>query len=190
MFGLTIEKLVVIAVIAAFIIGPERLPLYAGRVAGFVRGLRDLADSAKLRVKEELGDEYDTVEWTKLDPRQYDPRRIVREALSDSAPRETAGAPAFEPGGSCVGVGRGCSSFRAGPGDRVGHSGAVVRTRPSVSGVRTTPASAGELRGTERGLTPPRSRQRQPRTAAENGCPRHPPDIRRPRRLRDARLGG
>jgi sec-independent protein translocase protein TatB len=98
MFGLTIEKLVVIAVIAAFIIGPERLPLYAGRVAGFVRGLRDLADSAKLRVKEELGDEYDTVEWTKLDPRQYDPRRIVREALSDSAPRETAGAPAFEPG--------------------------------------------------------------------------------------------
>jgi sec-independent protein translocase protein TatB len=100
MFGLTIEKLVVIAVIAAFIIGPERLPLYAGRVAGFVRGLRDLADSAKLRVKEELGDEYDTVEWTKLDPRQYDPRRIVREALSDSAPRETAGAPAFEPGGA------------------------------------------------------------------------------------------
>jgi sec-independent protein translocase protein TatB len=133
MFGLTIEKLVVIAVIAAFIIGPERLPLYAGRVAGFVRGLRDLADSAKLRVKEELGDEYDTVEWTKLDPRQYDPRRIVREALSDSAPRETAGAPAFEPGeASRASASGGAARVSAsGEASRVSASGETARVSAS-----------------------------------------------------------
>jgi sec-independent protein translocase protein TatB len=29
-----------------------------------------------------LGPEFDEVDWKKLDPRQYDPRRIVRDALS------------------------------------------------------------------------------------------------------------
>jgi sec-independent protein translocase protein TatB len=138
MFGLTIEKLVVIAVIAAFIIGPERLPLYAGRVAGFVRGLRDLADSAKLRVKEELGDEYDTVEWTKLDPRQYDPRRIVREpgetarvSASGGAARVSASggaAPAFGP--ALV-----TASDTAAPSSEPGQASPVSapRSRPRVS---------------------------------------------------------
>jgi sec-independent protein translocase protein TatB len=94
MFGLTIEKVAVIAVIAVFIIGPDRLPLYVGRIAAFVRGLRDLGTTAKSRIREELGDDYDTIEWQKLDPRQYDPRRIVREALSDSAAGSSGSAGA------------------------------------------------------------------------------------------------
>jgi sec-independent protein translocase protein TatB len=48
--------------------------------------LRGLADSAKERMKEEMGPEFDDVDWQKLDPRQYDPRRIIRDALlTDSA---------------------------------------------------------------------------------------------------------
>lgn len=97
MFGLTIEKLAVIAVIAVFILGPDRLPLYAARFASFVRGVRDLMDTAKSRVKDELGDDFDDIEWKKLDPRQYDPRRIVREALSDS-PTATGPVEAAESG--------------------------------------------------------------------------------------------
>ncbi|MFB2557019.1 hypothetical protein [Herbiconiux liangxiaofengii] len=82
MFGLTIEKLLVIAVIAAFLIGPERLPLYAAKLTSFVRAVRDLTESAKARVTEELGPDFDPAEWKRLDPRQYDPRRIVRDALT------------------------------------------------------------------------------------------------------------
>ncbi|CAD6008870.1 twin-arginine translocase TatA/TatE family subunit [Agreia sp. COWG] len=83
MFGLTIEKLLVIAVIAAIIIGPQRLPHYAERLAAFVRALRSFAETAKTRVADELGPDFDRDEWKKLDPRQFDPRRIVQDALAD-----------------------------------------------------------------------------------------------------------
>jgi sec-independent protein translocase protein TatB len=93
MFGLTFDKLVIIAVIAVFVVGPERLPLYAGRFAELVRTLRDFADSAKARLKEELGPEMDDMDWKKMDPRQYDPRRIVREALADDTVSVTVAVP-------------------------------------------------------------------------------------------------
>jgi sec-independent protein translocase protein TatB len=85
-FGLTFEKLLIIGVIAVFLLGPERLPYYAGKLGQLVRSLRDLANGAKDRMREEMGPEFDDVDWKKLDPRQYDPRRIIREALSDADP--------------------------------------------------------------------------------------------------------
>jgi len=85
-FGLTFEKLLIIGVIAVFLVGPERLPHYAAQLARLVRTLRDMANGAKERLKDEMGDEFDEVEWRKLDPRQYDPRRIIREALLDDGP--------------------------------------------------------------------------------------------------------
>jgi sec-independent protein translocase protein TatB len=30
-----------------------------------------------------MGPEFDDIDWQQFDPRQYDPRRIVREALLD-----------------------------------------------------------------------------------------------------------
>ena len=85
-FGLTFDKLLIIAVIAVFLIGPERLPGYAAQLARLVRSLRTMADGAKDRMREEMGPEFDEVDWKKLDPRQYDPRRIIREALVDEPP--------------------------------------------------------------------------------------------------------
>jgi sec-independent protein translocase protein TatB len=82
-FGLTFDKLLVIGVIAVFLLGPDRLPHYAAQLGRLVRSLRDMATGAKARMKDELGDDFDEVEWQKLDPRQYDPRRIIREALLD-----------------------------------------------------------------------------------------------------------
>lgn len=83
MFGLTFDKLLVIAVIAVFLLGPERLPGYAAQLARLVRSLRKMADGAKDRLRDEMGSDFDDVDWKKLDPRQYDPRRIIREALTD-----------------------------------------------------------------------------------------------------------
>lgn len=83
-FGLTFDKLIIIAVIAVFLVGPDRLPAYAAQLARVVKSLRAMADGAKDRMREEMGPEFDEVDWTKLDPRQYDPRRIIREALLDS----------------------------------------------------------------------------------------------------------
>ena len=90
MFGLTFEKLLLIGVIAVFVIGPERLPAYSAKFGQLVRKLKEMSSGAKDRIKEELGDDFDEEEWKKLDPRQYDPRRIIREALLDDAPASKA----------------------------------------------------------------------------------------------------
>ena len=86
MFGLTFEKLLLVGVVAVLLIGPERLPHYSAQFAKFVRGIRDMANGAKERLKDEMGEDFDPDEWKKLDPRQYDPRRIIREALIEDAP--------------------------------------------------------------------------------------------------------
>lgn len=87
MFGISLDKFLLIAVIAVLVIGPQRLPAYAAKLADLVRGLRALTDGAKERLKEEMGPEYDEVDWQRLDPRKYDPRRIIREALVDDTSR-------------------------------------------------------------------------------------------------------
>ena len=80
MFGIDSEKLVILAIIAVFVLGPSRMPEYARKLAQWVRQVRDFADNAKEQLSEELGED---VDWKSLDPRQYDPRRIIREALTD-----------------------------------------------------------------------------------------------------------
>ncbi len=79
--GLTIDKILVILVIAMFVLGPERLPMYAKKLGELVRSVKRMADGAKGRLREEMGPEFDDVDWKQLDPRQYDPRRIIRDAL-------------------------------------------------------------------------------------------------------------
>jgi sec-independent protein translocase protein TatB len=96
-FGLTFDKLLIVAVIAAFVIGPERLPTYAAKLGQLVRSLRDFANGAKDRMRDEMGPEFDEVDWKKLDPRQYDPRRIIREALLEDTGAGAAAAGAIKP---------------------------------------------------------------------------------------------
>ena len=82
MFGLSGEKLLILGLIAVFILGPDRLPHYAQQLAKFAKSLKRMADGAKDQLSNEIGEELD---WKKLDPRQYDPRRIIREALAEEA---------------------------------------------------------------------------------------------------------
>jgi sec-independent protein translocase protein TatB len=82
-FGINPSEFIVLLAVAAVVLGPERLPEYAQQLARLVRELRRMAQGASAQVRDELGPEFDDIDWRKLDPRQYDPRRIVREALSD-----------------------------------------------------------------------------------------------------------
>jgi len=91
-FGLTIEKLLLIALVAGLLIGPDRLPRYAESLTRFAKRAREYVTTAKTRVKDEMGPDFDDVDWRTLDPRQYDPRRIIREALLDDAPVPTVRA--------------------------------------------------------------------------------------------------
>ena len=98
-FNLTSTEIVVIVLLALLVLGPRRLPHYAARLAQLVRQLRDLAEGAKGQIRDELGPAFDDIDWRQLDPRQYDPRRIVREALREPggthrAPTQGRGASA------------------------------------------------------------------------------------------------
>ena len=88
MFDINGWEFVIIAVIAAVLIGPERLPAYAAKLRSWIRELRQLAEGAKTQLREQMGPEFDNVDWKAYDPRQYDPRRIVREALLEDPVRD------------------------------------------------------------------------------------------------------
>lgn len=99
MFGLTFEKLLLVGLVAAVILGPQRLPAVVSRVAALVGGLRRTVNAARVRAADEIGIPADAPQWRALDPRQYDPRRIIAEALAAppapvSAPPGAASVPA------------------------------------------------------------------------------------------------
>lgn len=91
MLGINGTEMLILVVVALVVIGPKRLPEYAQKLRELVRQMRRMAEGAKDTVRRDFGDEFNDVDWQKLDPRQYDPRRIVREALveEDSAIRES-----------------------------------------------------------------------------------------------------
>ncbi|MGF2948551.1 twin-arginine translocase TatA/TatE family subunit [Microbacterium alcoholitolerans] len=91
--GLTFDKLLLIGVVAMLIIGPERLPKAAESFSKFVRRAGEYLRDTKSKMRDELGPEIDEVDWRKLDPRQYDPRRIIRDALFEEPDFSEAPAP-------------------------------------------------------------------------------------------------
>lgn len=90
MFGVNSSELVVIALLAALLLGPDRLPDLARQAGGLVRRGREFARQAQAQMREEIGPEFDEVDWKRYDPRQYHPRRIVQNALSDTFDDESA----------------------------------------------------------------------------------------------------
>ncbi len=82
-------ELLILVLVAIVVIGPERMPEYAKQLRSLVVRGRDMLQQGKATIKAEVGDE---VDWSQLDPRQYDPRRIVREALNEPSPPTRAAA--------------------------------------------------------------------------------------------------
>ncbi len=105
MFGVNGWEIVLVALIAVFILGPDRLPEYAAKLARGIRKARVMAEGAKVQLKDQLGPEYEDINWRQYDPRQYDPRRIVKEALLD--PLDDAVAPVRDQIGSVRSAGKG-----------------------------------------------------------------------------------
>lgn len=153
MFGLTLEKLLLVGLIAAVVIGPQRLPAVVARLTSLLRALRGVVDAARHRAATELGVPADATEWRALDPRRYDPRRIIAEALAappvviaaDTA--SGAGSPATGPISSestdAVDVGAGSGGPTAGPVDAGLTDGGLAVAAPANAGfAAAAPADA------------------------------------------------
>jgi sec-independent protein translocase protein TatB len=96
-------ELLLLGVLAVLVLGPERLPEYAAKFGRFVRQARAMADRARQQLKDEMGPEFSDIDWRAYDPRQYDPRKIVRDALNappeDDYPSPVADKPVSTPRG-------------------------------------------------------------------------------------------
>ena len=91
MFDVNAWEFVIIIAVALLVIGPERLPTYVARLREWIRDLRRLAEGARGQLREQMGPEFDDIDWSAYDPRQYDPRRIVRDAHPDPEPAPPPG---------------------------------------------------------------------------------------------------
>ncbi|MGL4744096.1 MAG: hypothetical protein ACRCXL_06860 [Dermatophilaceae bacterium] len=107
MLGVNGWEVILLVVLAVFILGPERLPEYAAKLAHGIRKLRVMAEGARGQLRDQLGPEYDDIDWRQYDPRQYDPRRIVRDALRE--PLDDAMAPIRDEVGSVRAAARGAN---------------------------------------------------------------------------------
>ena len=78
MFDINGSEFLLIAVIAVILVGPERLPEYVRGLRALVKRARGAVHDGQTALRSEFGED---VDWASLDPRQYDPRKIVRDAL-------------------------------------------------------------------------------------------------------------
>ena len=97
MFDINGWELLLLGLLAVLVLGPERLPEYAAKFGRFVRQARSMADRAKEQLKDEMGPEFSDIDWRAYDPRQYDPRKIVRDALNSPPDEEEAPAASDKP---------------------------------------------------------------------------------------------
>src|SRR5690625_7628520 len=82
-FGINGGELIVLIVLALLLLGPEKIPQYLRTLREWNHKARVLAEGAKEQFKEETCTDFDDVDWKKYDPRQYEPRRVSREALAE-----------------------------------------------------------------------------------------------------------
>ena len=82
-FGINGNEFLVIILVAVIVVGPQRLPEYTRKLTQMVLQLRVFLDNARSQIAEEVGPEMADLDLSSLDPRQYDPRKIVRDALGE-----------------------------------------------------------------------------------------------------------
>jgi sec-independent protein translocase protein TatB len=83
MFDINSGEALLLLLLGLILIGPSRLPRYAQQAGRLARRARGYLREAKTKVEGELGLSEGEVDWRSMDPRQYDPRKIVREALAE-----------------------------------------------------------------------------------------------------------
>ena len=79
MFDLSLPKLLILAVIALVVFGPNELPKMAAKAGGALRELRKIADGAKSDLREGLGPEFADFDLDDLNPRRF----VQKHLLSD-----------------------------------------------------------------------------------------------------------
>jgi sec-independent protein translocase protein TatB len=82
-FDLNFQKILVLAVIALIVFGPERLPKIAAQAGRALRDLRRIAENARADLQEGLGPEFRDFDLNDLHPRNFVKKHLWDEPGGD-----------------------------------------------------------------------------------------------------------
>jgi sec-independent protein translocase protein TatB len=82
-FDIGLGEVFGLAVLAMFLVGPERLPKVAGEAAKWVKKIRELANTATAELKENLGPGFED-----LQPKDLNPKTFVKKQISEMLDEE------------------------------------------------------------------------------------------------------
>jgi len=89
LFDLSFTKLLVLAVIAVVVFGPDQLPRVAAQAGRALRELRRISEGARNDLREGLGPEFSDFDIGDLHPRQFVRKHLLEDFDSD-VPAEAA----------------------------------------------------------------------------------------------------
>jgi sec-independent protein translocase protein TatB len=117
-FDLSFTKILVLAVIALLIFGPDQLPKIASQAGRALRDLRKIAESAKADLQEGLGPEFRDFDINDLNPKSF-----VRKHLWDE----------FDNGGTNGGTNGGANGGNGNARPRTPQTGGASMLAPDES---------------------------------------------------------
>ncbi len=100
MFDIGMGEVLVLAVLAVFIFGPEKLPEVAGQAGRWLRQLRSMAQSARDDLRGQLGPEFDDLHLDDLNPRSFVRRHLWEdgEVVNTPPTRPASNGPPIRAG--------------------------------------------------------------------------------------------
>lgn len=93
MFDVGLPEFVVLAIVAIFIFGPERLPEVARQAARMMKSARKTLAAAKAQVADELGPEYANLDLRDLNPRALVQKHLLSDLDEDETPSRAGHRP-------------------------------------------------------------------------------------------------
>lgn len=86
MIDFNMSEIVVLAVLAVIIFGPEKLPELARKAARVLNYVRNIANDAQGRLREELGPEFADIELADLNPKALVNKHVLNPVQSELEP--------------------------------------------------------------------------------------------------------
>ena len=92
MMDVGVAEFMVLAIVAIFVFGPDRLPEVARQAAKLLRSARSTLSSARTQLSDELGPEFSNMDLSDLNPRS-----LVKKHLLDDDDDDTPRRPGHRP---------------------------------------------------------------------------------------------